>query len=556
MNRAMATAASLLLLAHMPVLAEGGTVFPLAFRELPFTHPLVKAGGRFAVGSGVTPRQVVSVPPEFAVGATFFEVSVAGRDVVFAHERGNPARLFADTDGDGDLSEEEPIPVLTPIGEEAGGQDESTGSFGAIKLGLDSGTAEATVLVQAVLRSQGTEEELVLYPAGAMSGEVLFGGRTQVVAMADCDLDGRYDGFAELSTSTPDEFKPRSKDVLGIDVNGDGELGGRFYETPEMLHLPRLVRVGEAYYRLKPSPDGSVLRIAEDSPALGTLELLGRSGKATFVSDNGYYELGTDGVHELPVGLYRATSVEFTDCGPEDTEWSLRSFWEVGGLGCIEVKEGEASRLTIGPPLRADVCAGDGGGEALSLRVSLHDEQGAAYFVRKGAEGVLQVPRVQVFSADGNLLVSPVGEGSWGVSYAYRCELPGDATDPLHVVVDADIGPFGHVAHGEWLTPVGSIHDAARAGDVEAVRSLLELGVSVDHRDRVGRSPLHWAARHQRRELARFLMGKGATVDACDVFGRTPLYYATYRHDEELMALLGPSGLYEALMGVVRPSGP
>lgn len=46
------------------------------------------------------------------------------------------------------------------------------------------------------------------------------------------------------------------------------------------------------------------------------------------------------------------------------------------------------------------------------------------------------------------------------------------------------------------------------------VEGLVELGASLDCRDKQGRGPLHFAAAHGRAEVARFLWSRGAEVDA------------------------------------------
>lgn len=73
------------------------------------------------------------------------------------------------------------------------------------------------------------------------------------------------------------------------------------------------------------------------------------------------------------------------------------------------------------------------------------------------------------------------------------------------------------------------IHEAARRGDLEKVRSLLEKdGSIVDLRDESNfmNTPLHLAAAAGSERVAALLLKAGAAVDSKAASGETPLYYA------------------------------
>ena len=84
-----------------------------------------------------------------------------------------------------------------------------------------------------------------------------------------------------------------------------------------------------------------------------------------------------------------------------------------------------------------------------------------------------------------------------------------------------------------------SIHDAARTGNIEAVKQHLADGAEVNAKSSGGRTPLHWAANRGHEEVAELLIAKGAEVNAMDVLlGWTPLDYA----EGETAALLRKHG--------------
>jgi len=73
------------------------------------------------------------------------------------------------------------------------------------------------------------------------------------------------------------------------------------------------------------------------------------------------------------------------------------------------------------------------------------------------------------------------------------------------------------------------IHEAARRGDLEMIRSLLEKdGSIVDLRDESNfmNTPLHLAAAAGSERVAAMLLAAGAAVDSKAANGETPLYYA------------------------------
>ena len=74
--------------------------------------------------------------------------------------------------------------------------------------------------------------------------------------------------------------------------------------------------------------------------------------------------------------------------------------------------------------------------------------------------------------------------------------------------------------------PDVSIHDAAKKGNIEAVKQHLAAGTDVDAKTEQGLTPLHVAAIEGHKEILKLLIAKGAEVNAKDKRGRTPLVYA------------------------------
>ena len=67
---------------------------------------------------------------------------------------------------------------------------------------------------------------------------------------------------------------------------------------------------------------------------------------------------------------------------------------------------------------------------------------------------------------------------------------------------------------GAWLDADKSIHDAARAGHIEAVKQHLAAGADVNAKTADGTTPLHNAAVYGHTEVAELLIANGANMNA------------------------------------------
>jgi outer membrane protein assembly factor BamB len=102
-----------------------------------------------------------------------------------------------------------------------------------------------------------------------------------------------------------------------------------------------------------------------------------------------------------------------------------------------------------------------------------------------------------------------------------------------------------------------ALRDAARAGDLEAVRALLEAGVPVDApAERHGNTPLMFSAAKGHIDVVRLLLDRGAEVNARETFfGWTALDNALNgRHSAVARLLLerGAAGTVEALDAAIE----
>ena len=91
-----------------------------------------------------------------------------------------------------------------------------------------------------------------------------------------------------------------------------------------------------------------------------------------------------------------------------------------------------------------------------------------------------------------------------------------------------------------------SLHKAAREGDADRVRKLLDAGADVNVRNadkqRLQYTPLHWAAHFGHLEIAELLISRGADLDAEDPAYSTPLYLAAEEGHPKVVEFLISKG--------------
>ena len=87
------------------------------------------------------------------------------------------------------------------------------------------------------------------------------------------------------------------------------------------------------------------------------------------------------------------------------------------------------------------------------------------------------------------------------------------------------------------------IHEAARIGNIEAVKQHLAAGTDVNAKNKYEWTPLHSAAFSGHKEIAEILIAEGADVNAKDNNGGTPLDVAIQLKRTEIADLLRKHGV-------------
>ena len=107
------------------------------------------------------------------------------------------------------------------------------------------------------------------------------------------------------------------------------------------------------------------------------------------------------------------------------------------------------------------------------------------------------------------------------------------------------ISPPNKIAAESQLTELSqaesqlTVHEAAKEGNLKAVKQHLADGADLDARDGDRMTPLHLAAMEGHKEIVKLLIPKGADVNAMENDGGTPL---TEVGDSQIADLLRKHG--------------
>jgi 2-keto-4-pentenoate hydratase len=94
-----------------------------------------------------------------------------------------------------------------------------------------------------------------------------------------------------------------------------------------------------------------------------------------------------------------------------------------------------------------------------------------------------------------------------------------------------------------FFAQAAEIHDAAKEGDAEKIKTLLKANPNaVNSTEKDGGTPLHFAAVGGKAQVAALLIANGADVNAESSSGVTPLHSAAYAGHAEIVELLLSKG--------------
>ncbi|MGB2937290.1 MAG: hypothetical protein WBD05_03700 [Phycisphaerae bacterium] len=387
--------AAALCLVSAQVLAQGA--FPLKYQDLdPQAVPTLRMAGKYAGGTGEKPSAVVAGPAGAAQAVTYFGPSVGDKPRWFAIVAANPPKLYADTNGNNDLSDEKAV-------DGAGPDQNGMVSFGPVTLAVGE---NASVRVRAMMPRAPPGARvpfLLVLPAGGVVGDVTLGGQTHRAMLVDGNLNGRYDDTFSGSGDL------QAADFLAIDLNQNGcfdlpDLGN----TDAIETFPRSngIKVSEAYYRIRAPADGSQIQAEKIEPTFGTLEVdIPGLTLLTLSDDFGFQRIGpVDGKVSVVAGKYTVLQMTLAQRDEAGVEWTLTG--RGGKWKNFQILPDQTLQLQLGPPLKASIEVDQNNGTA-SMTFLLVGRGEEVYAGGASKDGKMQpAPKFEILDETGKVLAT------------------------------------------------------------------------------------------------------------------------------------------------------
>jgi hypothetical protein len=389
--------------------------------------------------------------------ASSFKGAVAGHDTfVFVVPSDPQSGLYIDWNGNGDFSDDSPVPVLKTDYDPVR-RTEGERIYGPIEVpAAGSGGRLAARFFVYVPIQDGRIPGISLFPAAYRGGSVRLGGAAYRTALIDADFDGCYNKITDDLDGYSREF---DSDCFAIDLNNDGE----FDRETERWPLTRLIRVDGVFYELRVVPDGSKVRLARADPKfeLGRLEVGSPCHELTvFTPSVGVITLsGPQGAWNLPEGEYLITRSRLVMDDEEGARWELNcNLWSRPGAR-FKIVKGEILKHDRGLPLEGVLTltrrriAGEGVW-AVDITCGIQGRGGESYSCRPKKDGVdTDVANAQILDEKGRLL------DSGHVFKTFTWRVPPGFKGAFCARISPQIGPFEVTTPVKWYT-VDTVPDA------------------------------------------------------------------------------------------------
>jgi ankyrin repeat protein len=72
------------------------------------------------------------------------------------------------------------------------------------------------------------------------------------------------------------------------------------------------------------------------------------------------------------------------------------------------------------------------------------------------------------------------------------------------------------------------LHEAIAYQNNDIAIDLIKRGIDLDHRDKDGKTPLHYCANYLNIIIAKYIIDNGGDLNICDNFGNNPMWVAVF----------------------------
>jgi hypothetical protein len=245
-------------------------------------------------------------------------------------EHGLHDRLYIDSNGNGDLSDESPCQPYR--------RDSYRSYFGPVKVIFESEDGPITYHLSVEFYSNRNTQRCYIRPAGWYEGPIVVEGAKKHCVLIDYNVNGAFNDKSS-SSSKCDRIR------IGKEDERDTRFVGNFIELDNKL------------YRTEIAPDGAfvVLSKADDVP-YGTVRLAENITTFRAGGENGLFVREPEGgMVKLPLGKYRIDQWNINKSDDRGTKWFLIGSYFPGETGLFTVSDDQDVQLEIGEPVYSTV---------------------------------------------------------------------------------------------------------------------------------------------------------------------------------------------------------
>ncbi len=196
----------------------------------------------------------------------------SGTEFILDEPDGKPARLFVDTNRNGDFTDDEKIDWK---GKESKSGDTATTMYSGAAM-VDISSDKTPLLVNLSMyrfdkndpSRAGLKTVLLYYRDYAYEGQITLGDKSYRAVLSDENARGNFQ--PKPADESPDETKPNSKaDASGINLLIDVNANGKFDSRGESFDIAKPFNIGGTSWQVKDmAKDGSSFNIAKSATAV------------------------------------------------------------------------------------------------------------------------------------------------------------------------------------------------------------------------------------------------------------------------------------------------
>jgi hypothetical protein len=315
------------------------------------------------------------------------------------------SRLYFDSNGNGDLTDDKVIEAESTPEMMRSGQDYAYCQFPRVDLTIDAGGTKIdysfTLSVTSNAIMEGwTYAYVSLNAAAYREGEITLDGKKRLVALIDFNSNGRFNDEIKLSDGFHEAGRvvyPTFGDVLVFDTDAASPVFINPYDATSSgnrHYVSKLLAIDGRYYDVKITPAGDELTLTPATPSLGYLASPVDGFSAVLYGDKGFVKLsgGKSAPVAVPEGDWKLLSYTIEQSAAPESKTPPDKEKEKAGQKQAE-KPKSSSLLSALTRALANAAGPSMGMPAGAARLSLVSAQATAECkpvqVRKGQTVVL-----------------------------------------------------------------------------------------------------------------------------------------------------------------------